>query len=236
MLHAWGRVVKRQRQSSTRATISIRGGYKLAAMQSKGYASQGTTIDVLLQSIVVSRQSLAQWERLLASNLYVQGHLWYQDHYNFLGHCHNAVWAGNIQSQSWLSFEIHAVRADATNSCPVLSSKAHTCEIRSYFKHLDVFLNGCEDSEDAPVPPEVMERCALADLQKVPAGCSGQDVRKMLLHQVSSVGANSWLHPPSLPPRPLVDPPPNVDLREAPCHIACYFFRNRPGRRPETLS
>jgi hypothetical protein len=61
---------------------------------------------------------------------------WYSSHYAWLLHCHGQL-PQSVESRH-LSYELHAVAADATNSNVGLGTKAHVCKVTSRFQHIGI--------------------------------------------------------------------------------------------------
>jgi hypothetical protein len=59
---------------------------------------------------------------------------WYRSHYEWLRYTHDQV---IVLPERFLSFELHVIAADATNTKVALGVKAHVCKIVSCFRHVD---------------------------------------------------------------------------------------------------
>jgi hypothetical protein len=67
---------------------------------------------------------------------------------------------------SGLSYEVHGIRADATNAAAVHSAKAHVLEVLSSFAYHDEPTVKTDDGGEE-YPPEERVHCVFPDLQKV---------------------------------------------------------------------
>ena len=173
---------KLRRKGAQKFWVSVRGGYSLAIKRNLGTA--GSEALVLALEARVQRRSVVKLEHTLAIALMLQSRAWYAYQYAFQQQCLtlSSEEAGGLQ----LSYVIHTVRGDATNSAVGQhASKAHTCEVNSFFKHAFV----PEDFEARAgelVRPEPYECCrrAFADLQRVPEHCGAMESRALFLKQV----------------------------------------------------
>ena len=89
------------------------------------------------------------------------------------------------------TYEMHAVRGDATNSALLHQNKAHVSEVTSVFGHYDMNLVAAEDGA-APEPPSQHKQRIYCDLAKVPMHCGAAEQRLMFLKQCKSFGLRTW--------------------------------------------
>lgn len=120
---------KRRKTSATRLNLTVNGGFKLALQRNVGHASADALLSHMDTS--VSRYSVSRWEQLFASTIIAMARHWYASHYYYLSHCHKLV------DKPGLSYELHLVSADATNTSVSLGVKAHVCKVKTLFRHLD---------------------------------------------------------------------------------------------------
>ena len=88
-----------------------------------------------------------------------------------------------------MTWELHVVRGDATNSAAIHGAKAHVTEVHSLFHHIE--LDGIDDA-----PPDELLQRTYTDLQKVPESNSALEQRVLFLKQMESIGCKTWLNDP----------------------------------------
>lgn len=99
-------------------------GYKLSLRRNLGHAAAKSVI--LALDAPVGHRTIYRWEKLLAANIVVEAHSFYQTHRRHLDLVVPDVPLCLARVHSW---EIHAVRGDATNSAAIHSYKAHVTEV-----------------------------------------------------------------------------------------------------------
>ena len=141
-------VGKRRKHTALRSNLSLTGGYKLAMQRNIGHASA----DALLSHMdaPVTRYTVSRWEMQLASTIIAWAKTWHGAHYAWLLYCHDQCEAGS--QSNVLSYELHLVAADATNTAVSLGTKAHVCKVTSLFRHVDLPVNV---EIDAQVEPKI---------------------------------------------------------------------------------
>ena len=129
----------------------------------------------------MSRQTVNRWERILAATVLEMSSDFHNCHCDSLSRltCGEAL---------LLTYEVNGVRCDATNSI-MLRHKAHVCEMSTNFSHV----------EGGREPESGSFHKIYCDLQRVPKHRTGAVMRAMVLKQIESVGARTWLNPPDLP-------------------------------------
>ena len=164
-------VAGRLKKSAKRTgRVTPTGGYTMALMRNSAHV--GTLGLVKMLQLPVSRQTVERWERLLATNLLIQSRLFYKHVYDTAMIQHDGCGA---EAFSW---ELHNVRADATNSSVGLHSlKAFVCVI---------------DSRCRDIHGSCVQHSVYPDLQQQPVHCYGHTVRSMLLKQLQSAGLSAW--------------------------------------------
>eukprot|EP00969_Alexandrium_andersonii_P211132 9324959-Alexandrium_andersonii.AAC.1 len=92
------------------------GGYRLGVKKLLGHTGGAVLTDIL--ECETTRYTVARWERLVATNVVVSSQLWYQSHYYWIHRFCTQLASNTVASSSArrLSFEVHTIRADATNS------------------------------------------------------------------------------------------------------------------------
>ena len=90
------------------------------------------------------------------------------------------------------SFELHCIRADATNSSTLSNSKVHVVEVSSYYGMPHP--GGTRDSGDGPIPDafQVMGQRVYPDILFVPSSCGGPECRLLTMKQIASAGCPLW--------------------------------------------
>ena len=118
---------KKRRPTSKQYKVSIWGGYMLAVR--RGIAHQGGTALCMTLDVNVTRGTITRWEKLLAANMIFRSTEWYENHYRYI-----AALAGRLSADT-LTWEIHMLRGDATNSAVAgHGSKAHVVQLLTKFK------------------------------------------------------------------------------------------------------
>ena len=85
---------------------------------------------------------------------------------------------------SGLTWEVHSVRGDATNSHTLMDRKVHSAEVVSLYS-----IPIQPDEEDQPA----RVRCAYPDSRLVPLQCGAVELRATYLVHIGCVGVHSWL-------------------------------------------
>ena len=168
-------VAGRIRRNSAKLTgrVTPVGGYTMALMRNSAHV--GTLGLVKMLQLPVSRVTVERWERLLATNLLIQSRLFYQT-------LRSAAHADHTQALgAGLSWELHNIRGDATNSsCGQHSLKAFV---------------GAIDSRIRDVYGECVNHSIYPDLQARPVHCCGHTVRGMYMKQLESCDVELWTTP-----------------------------------------
>ena len=191
------RRTKKQGKVWTCRKLSLRGGYRLALLRNSGYASTDNVIQQ--HEVGVKRQSLNHWEHVLAAHARFQSHRWYSEHYEYLASLPQVDSVASSRDEGRpFTYEIHTIRADATNSNAKLGSKAMTCEVASTFGYLvgELRQEPCHlaaEEDSAALPPSVMSCIALSDMQVVPDKCGARETHELLEKQTRAVGARAWV-------------------------------------------
>eukprot|EP00969_Alexandrium_andersonii_P048249 2117627-Alexandrium_andersonii.AAC.1 len=140
----------------------------------------------------VTGKTVAAWEHKLSCTLLASSRAWFAANYS---HVRRMLleYPGNPEGLGegcYFSFEVVSIRADATNSSTLQSSKAHVAEVRAEFAHLvlppavDPLAapgNADPDQSDADpdtLPPEIPAshicHTQYTDLLRVPDHCTGE--------------------------------------------------------------
>ena len=93
-------------------------------------------------------------------------------------------------SDSPVSREIHRVMGDATNVTALRDLKAHVVQVHSVY-HVGL---GTEDQDGADAST-LLQHTVMPDLALVPPTCRGIHTRALYHHQMTAVGAPTWLLP-----------------------------------------
>ena len=93
----------------------------------------------------------------------------------------------DIKAEGRVTWEIHMIRGDATNSNVMHSCKAHVADVSSLFELGDVD----EDILDMTLPPKEVHTI-FPDLIKIGDSCDGPMQRAIFLKQLQSVGVGTW--------------------------------------------
>ena len=227
---------KRSRlQAPKRHICSVSGGYRLALKSNLGYIN-AVTLKAVIEADV-SRQTIHNWERLMGANVIVQTRAWCDENNTRIDErLTDSKRAGGVEysvddtehfaataatSQLAFSWELHAIRGDATK-IPINANKAHVCEVVSEFCHVDFdtseqpdVADGCRhDDDDTTVAAnagngerdgregdgqtmmkieETESRKTYAHLATVPHNCAGVESRAIFHKQVTSLGVRSCL-------------------------------------------
>eukprot|EP00959_Pyramimonas_sp_CCMP1952_P467915 9492384-Pyramimonas_sp.AAC.1 len=86
-----------------------------------GHASTSTVLN--MEEIATSRQCLNNWQCLLGANILVQSRRWYDAHYSALRSTqahYSSLEPSQFADMRDMSWELHCVRCDATNSSSYL--------------------------------------------------------------------------------------------------------------------
>jgi hypothetical protein len=110
------------------------------------------------------------------------------------------------ESVKELTWEIHGIRGDATNSSVVHSSKAHVCEVVSLFEHT-------KSLDPDALPVKDLHRI-YPDLVQVGESCDGKLQRAIFLKQLRSAGVGVWQ---------------NTDSFSHPSHLRIWVFTTDQG-------
>ena len=87
--------------------------------------------------VSIPGQTVYRWEQILASNVLSNSREFYE-----VNHQMQMV-KNEGPAADRMTWEVHAIRGDCTNSSVLHSSKAHACEITILFHHEEGF-SGCE--------------------------------------------------------------------------------------------
>ena len=106
------------------------GGYRCALLRNIGHAGADTVAHL---DAGTARQTVCRWDQLLGANVLGHARAFYNDQYTQLHAARSAeVREPSLARWTW---EVHALRGDATNSNILQGSKAHVCEVTSLFHH-----------------------------------------------------------------------------------------------------
>ena len=163
------------RRATERGVVSLAGGYRCALLRNIGHAGADAVVAALDASI--ARQTVCRWEQLLGA--------FYNDQYTRL----HAARSAEVRepSRAGKTWEVHALRGDATNWNILQGSKAHVCEVTSLFHHaLDTDDFGADGDHDRPF------HRTYCDLIKIEGSCDGPLQHALWLKQVQSIGVRMW--------------------------------------------
>ena len=179
---------RKRRADATRHMVSMLGGYQLALKRNLGHASASSLVMHLDAGVGV--KPVYRWERILGANIMAQARSFYSQHHAYLKSVIEALSNPQAEAgedtQMLLSYEVHSIRADATNSAAVHSAKAHVLELMSFYRHAAYHLRDAAGNIDAP-PEEDIHR-VFSDLQKVPETCTGVEQRALFIKQIQAAG------------------------------------------------
>jgi hypothetical protein len=88
--------------------------------------------------LTLRRQTLATWERRTGECFITMSVKWYKTHYtNIARACVVISQLADVVATTahFVSYAVHTVRCDGTNSALARGSKAHVLELRSAFRH-----------------------------------------------------------------------------------------------------
>lgn len=121
-----------------------------------------------------------------------------------------------------VSYVIHLVKGDATNSVPGRhSNKAHVCAITTTFGLPPDSPDVDESSDGSQLEKPHLQHTTWTHLQKVPKNCTAMLQRAIFLRQIESVGIRTWLDSPAV----LMQFP--VSSRHV--HLECWSFSTDAG-------
>ena len=134
----------------------------------------------------VSRGRLVcRWEQLLGANVLAHASAFCNDQYTPL-HAGQSAEVLEPSRAGW-TWEVHALRGDATNWNILQGSKAHVCVVTSLFHHaLDTDAFGANGDHDWPF------HRTYCDLIKIEDTCDGPLQHAIWLKQVRSIGVRMW--------------------------------------------
>ena len=112
----WGRVKPEQWK---RLVLSLHGGYRLAIKTNQGYGGVAHTCKVL--DVHASRMAACIWERRIALSFHLMARTWHFAHVAYARWLQSCL---ELSRGPCLTFEIHSVAADATNTPAAQSYKA----------------------------------------------------------------------------------------------------------------
>lgn len=148
----------------------------------------------------VSRYVVPRWEQHFASTLIAMAKRWHAFHYQFLLLCCRYIVDHPPPTNCHhLSFEIHSIGADATNSNVALQSKVHVRKVTSIYEHIELsddsvlYCDLADSDEEAVLRPSSCSLTIFPDVLPMPTSLGSLEQRAMLLKQVSCVGARTWL-------------------------------------------
>ena len=182
------------RTINKRHAVSLGGGVRMALKRNQGHASI-EALKAHVDEIVFTRQIVAVWENLVATMLLLDSRAWYQAQYAYLKEFWSArarqLAAAPTPPKPALTWEVHTIRGDATNSSVVESSKAHVCEVMSLFGHQQIEAEAEADGggDDRPLMPEKKLHHTYSDLQRAHSNNTGSDQLKIYEKQVQTVGS-----------------------------------------------
>ena len=122
-------------------------GYRCALLRNIGHA--GAHAVVAHPDAGTARQTVCRWEQLLGANVLVHTHAFENDQHPQL----HAARSAEVREPRWAgwTWEVHALRGDATNSNILQGSEVHVCEATSLFHHaLDTDDFGADGDHDRP--------------------------------------------------------------------------------------
>lgn len=225
-------------RGQTRTKMSHYGMYKLAYMRNCGHGSAATI--ALHLGTEASRQTVCKHEQLLAANLRCQCLLFHKTLRDYVGALHDYLLHMPSTCIRAVTWEMHTICADATNTYAAQQQKGHVCRIETSFNcalHPERWDGEELTDADAPAvqameaawaslfdlePTETQFR-AFGEVERVPSHCDGHTVRAMLLKQMSSVGCPLWNAPD--PDSDGLHEPPRIPH----LHLATFVFGTDQG-------
>ena len=109
---------KRRRSTSFLHNMSYRGGIKMACKRQIGHFGAGALARTL--DTEFTRQTVARWELVLAATILAASRKWYTNNYTYIQKLKHAddrmALAASGRLGRAISWDINAVRCDATNS------------------------------------------------------------------------------------------------------------------------
>ena len=171
------------RRATERGLVSLAGGYRCALLRNIGHAGADAVVAHLDAGI--ARQTVCRWEQLLGASVLAHARAFNNDQYTRL-HAARSAEVREPSRARW-TWEVHALRGDATNSNILQGSKAHVCEVTSLFHHaLDTDDFGADGDHDRPF------HRTYCDLIKIEGSCDGPLQHAIWLTQVQSIGVRMW--------------------------------------------
>eukprot|EP00969_Alexandrium_andersonii_P149854 6626628-Alexandrium_andersonii.AAC.1 len=133
--------------------MTAHGIYRLGLKQTMGYGGANSTKSIL--GIPVGDKQVVRCEQLLCANVFCQARAWFTSMCAALTayvralHQHGQAVEGGLQDL--VSFEIHGLRGDATNTTTLNSCKVFASEVFSVFHVPALPVSVCGDGEhEAP--------------------------------------------------------------------------------------
>ena len=114
------------RKATERGVESLAGGYRCALLRNIGHAGADAVVAHLDAGI--ARQTVCRWEQLLGANVLAHARAFSQLH------AARPVEVRDPSRAGW-TWEVHALRGDATNSNILQGSNAHVCDVTRLFHH-----------------------------------------------------------------------------------------------------
>ena len=109
--------------------LTTRGGFTLAIKRNVGHTSCSAIVQILDAKVKAS--SVPRWERLLATSILESSRLWYAEFDDYVQGLQQQQ--PIVGARRLLTFALHSIRADATNSSTLQNRKVHVCELASCF-------------------------------------------------------------------------------------------------------
>jgi hypothetical protein len=167
-------VAKRARKGVKSHRFSLYGGYTMAFKRNVAHTSCSGLSEIL--DLDVTRQAVVLWELQAASNLLLQSRCWYFSMYERVA---------DANRRGKLTWEITAVRGDATNSSTLQSLKVHAVEATTTF-HIPP--TDDDEFDDMGGTPSVFKICwtGCIIVSRVSRWCYGFDGFTWSVSHVSS--------------------------------------------------
>ena len=172
--------------------LSTHGGMKLAVARNAGQSGAASVLKHL--EAPADRRSVYVWEHRLANTLQDMSKQAYARKYAAITACNKKLARVAYGGPRAVTYELNLIKADATNTSILQSSKAHVLASASVF--------GCFPMGDVPGIDDHVRELSNAhilkswgNLERVPTSCGGCECRAMTLRQIESVGIRPWTTP-----------------------------------------
>ena len=167
--------------------------YRIALTKSCGNVSAESCN--IIMGVAVSGKTVIRCEHLLHANIWGRCVQWYKEMYKlydvFLQKLVDNLDLFNPRMRRLVSWEIHRIRGDATNSSSIRSFNVFCSEVLSAFHIPQIteleHIYGSEETEQF-----TDMRLSYPDITYVPCHASAATSKTMWEHQIEKIGAKTW--------------------------------------------